>query len=107
VKNLMEDKTLVVKVLGFRSPGRYAVRRLVLAAWDDLSESYPNYSMNLAEIKLAAQISRYSTNFVLPSLVVDEELVCAGRVPTRAEVIVWLEEAIESKCDRQRLNGAG
>lgn len=103
----MEDKTLIVKVLGFRSAGRYAVRRLVLAAWNDLSDRYPNYSMNLAEIKLAAQISRYSTNFVLPSLVINEELVCAGRVPTRAEVKGWLEEAIERKGDRQGLNGAG
>jgi len=34
--------------------------------------------------------------FATPGLVINEQVVCAGRVPTEAEVISWLANALET-----------
>ena len=40
-----------------------------------------------------AEIKKYPI-FGTPGLVIDEKLVCAGRIPNEAEVTTWLADAL-------------
>ena len=42
-----------------------------------------------------AEIKKYPI-LSTPGLVINEKLVCAGRIPTPAEVTTWLANALES-----------
>lgn len=86
---------LNIKILGYRRPARYAIRRIVTAAWGGLSSESPGMDIQIEEISSACEISKYTPVFVMASLVVNEKLVCAGRVPSQEEVRGWLREALE------------
>jgi small redox-active disulfide protein 2 len=42
-----------------------------------------------------AEITKYRL-IATPGLVVNEKVVCAGRIPTEAEVTTWLADALET-----------
>jgi hypothetical protein len=84
-----------VKILGTKSPQRYAVRRAVLAAQECLLAEHPGLQVEITEVKDSQEIQRYTTIFIYPSLVIDEQLVCSGRFPRREEVADWLHRALE------------
>ncbi len=87
-----------VKILSIQYPDRYAVRRLVVAAQQELFPRYPALeTLSISEISDPSGIGKYAQVLVLPSLVIDEKLVCTGRLPTKEEVIAWLRAAIEQK----------
>ena len=86
---------ITVKILSLGDPERYAVRRMVAAAQQELQSQNPQLQMIITEVKNAAQIGRYASFLVRPTLVINEKVVCSGRFPTRDEVIGWLIEAIE------------
>jgi len=75
-------------------PERYAVRRMILSAQNELLEQYPDLAVEIAEVKDPSEIGKYALLLILPSLVINEELVCSGRFPSKEEVLSWLREAL-------------
>ena len=84
-----------VKILGYKTPQRYAVRRAVLAAHDALRAQFPDLQLDVIEVRQRAEMEKYTPVVIYPSLMVNEKLVCVGRVPTRQEVVGWLKRAAE------------
>ena len=85
-----------VKILGLRQPERYAVRRMVLSAQNELQVQYPDLAVEIAEIKDPSEIGKYALVLILPSLVINEKLVCTRRFPAKEEVVNWLREALQT-----------
>jgi hypothetical protein len=83
-----------VKILSYRSPQRYVVRRVILAAQAELQKESPGLRIEIIELKDWVHIEQYTPVLSAPSLVVNEKLVCVGRVPSRQDVIGWLKSAI-------------
>ena len=86
---------LQVKILSYKSPQRFAVRRTLMAAQRVLRSTYPDFGMNITEVKVLSEIEAYTHSIILPSLVVNEKLVCTGRFPKTDEVVGWLEAALK------------
>jgi len=84
-----------VKILGHNIPQRYAVRRAAPAAWNELLREHPGLELDIVELKDLLEIQRYTQVFVYPSLVVNEQLVCVGRLPKKEESISWLRQALD------------
>jgi Thioredoxin domain len=84
---------LNIKILSLGDPERYAVRRLVTAVHQELQARYPHLQISISEVNDANQIGRYASVLVLPTLVINEKVVCSGRFPTREEVAGWLRKA--------------
>ncbi|MDI6768840.1 MAG: thioredoxin family protein [Anaerolineales bacterium] len=85
---------ITVKILALRHPERYAVRRMVLSTLNELHTQYPDLAVEIAEISDPSEIGKYALVLVLPSLVINEKLVCSGRFPSKDEVVAWLREAL-------------
>lgn len=88
---------LIVKILSLGIPERYAVRRLVTAVHQELQSRNPQLQMTISEVNDADQIGRYASVLVMPTLVINEKVVCSGRFPTREEIVGWLHEAASDK----------
>jgi len=84
-----------VKILSYKSPQRYAVKRTLIAAQNDLQNTYPHLEIAVTEVKTVPEMEQYTPVLILPSLVVNEKLVCVDRFPKKDEVIRWLRDAIE------------
>lgn len=82
-----------IKILSLGDPERYAIRRMVTAVHQEIQGRYPQLQMTITEVNDASQIGRYASVLVMPTLVINENVVCSGRFPTREEVAVWLSEA--------------
>lgn len=82
-----------VKILSLGIPERYALRRLVAAAERELLVKIPELQIQIIEVDQASEIGRYARVLVLPTLVINEKVVCSGRYPDREEVVTWLKEA--------------
>jgi hypothetical protein len=85
-----------IKILGYHSAQRYAVRQTVVAVQRELLNKYPDMKMAITEVKDWVHIEQYTSVLPAPSLVVNEKLVCVGRFPSRQEVQGWLRNAIET-----------
>ncbi len=82
-----------IKILSLGDPERYAVRRMLTIVHQEIQWRYPQLQMTITEINDASQIGRYASVLVMPTLVINEKVVCSGRFPTREEITSWLLEA--------------
>jgi Thioredoxin domain len=93
---------LNIKILSLGDPERYAVRRMVTAVQHELQTIDPKLQMNITEVNDAGQIGRFASVLVLPTLVINEKVVCSGRFPTREEIARWLLEAENESSPRRQ-----
>ncbi|MBI4731515.1 MAG: hypothetical protein HY781_05195 [Chloroflexi bacterium] len=84
-----------VKILAYKSPQRYAVRRAVIVAQEELCVQFPALQVDITEVKSRAEIEAYTPVVIYPGLVVNERLVCVGRFPRKGEIVGWLRQALE------------
>lgn len=83
-----------IKILCYRTPVCYSVWRVVQQAINQLSPQFPEVVIKVTMIKDSTEIVKYTHNLVLPSLVINEKLVCAGYIPSKQEVVAWLQVAL-------------
>jgi hypothetical protein len=88
---------LTVKILGLQYPERYVVRRLVAAVQQELLSNSIPVDLEIIEVTDPGEIGKYAFVLVLPTLVIEEKVVCSGRVPAKEEVANWLLEALKEK----------
>ena len=86
---------IYIKILSYKSPQRYAVKQTLRAAQNMMRKSYPDLEITVEEIKTLEEMEKYTPVMILPSLVVNEKLVCAGRFPKKDDVVRWLQDAVE------------
>jgi Thioredoxin domain len=84
---------LIIEILSLGAPERYAVRRMVMAAYQELLKQSPDLEITIREVSDSTQIGKVAFKLVLPTLVVNGKIVCSGRFPTREEVAGWLQQA--------------
>lgn len=87
-----------IKVLG---PGCVNCERVFRAVVATLEEMEAELGKDCPEATLQhitdyGEFLKYGLMFT-PGLVINEKLVCAGRIPTRAEIRQWLTSAVAEK----------
>jgi small redox-active disulfide protein 2 len=87
-------RVLKIKVLGPGCYNCYALEGAVAEALEILMEEEKSIQATLQHIDDPMEISQYPLLFT-PGLVVNEKLVCAGRVPKKEEIIEWLRSGLE------------
>ena len=80
---------LTIKVLG---PGCANCERVYQVAVSAL-QSAGVEGATIEKVTDRAEYPKYGALFT-PGLVVNEKLVCAGRIPSQAEVVTWLINAL-------------
>ena len=86
---------IALKILGYHSAQRYAVRQTVVVAQRILQHEYPELTIVITELKGWVDIEKYTPVLSAPSPVINEKLECVDRFPSRQEVLGWLRSAIE------------
>jgi hypothetical protein len=86
---------LDVKILGIKTPMRYAVRRAVASAEILLRAEYPDLEVEVRELKTEEEISKYTQVLIAPGLVINEKLVYDLWIPSKEMVVGWMREAIK------------
>jgi small redox-active disulfide protein 2 len=84
----MEAEMLTIKILG---PGCDNCKKVEAVA----RQAAANMSVTANFVKVTdwAEIQKYPI-LATPGLVIDEKLVCGGRIPNEAEVSSWLADAM-------------
>jgi small redox-active disulfide protein 2 len=80
---------LSIKILGPGCPNCEQVETLAKQAVSNLA-----LEARIEKITDRAQMQAYNL-LATPGLVVNEKLVCAGRIPGEGEVVTWLIDALE------------
>jgi small redox-active disulfide protein 2 len=82
---------LTIKVLG---PGCSNCQRVEAAARAAVASL--GVDAQIEKVTDYTEMRRYPI-LATPGLVIDEQLVCAGRIPAPAEVVTWLANALEAQ----------
>jgi small redox-active disulfide protein 2 len=86
----MEGNMLNIKILG---PGCDNCKKVEAAARQAAANL--GIQADFQKVTDHDEIYQYPI-FSTPGLVINEQIVCAGRIPTEAEVISWLASALET-----------
>jgi small redox-active disulfide protein 2 len=78
---------LTIKILGSGCANCQKVEAIARKAVADLG-----FQSQVEHIRDYSEIHKYPI-LATPGLVINEKLVCAGRIPTEAEVTTWLADA--------------
>ena len=84
---------LTIKILG---PGCYnchLLERITVIALNGLRTEGLTVDTTITRVKQLPEMEPYEIRLT-PGLVINEQLVCAGRVPSQAEVSHWLRAAL-------------
>lgn len=92
---------LTIKVLGPGCPRCYSAEHAALAALGEIEGEYPQLEATLQHLTDPQAIQAYAL-LTTPGLVINEKLVCAGRIPTKREVVAWLREALPDLSEARR-----
>ena len=84
---------LDIKVLGPGCRNCQLVEQVAMSGLEVLLKETPALEVTLEHIEDMLEIEQYPILFT-PGLVVNEKLVCAGRIPSEQEVIGWLRAAL-------------
>ncbi|HMN11331.1 MAG TPA: thioredoxin family protein [Bellilinea sp.] len=85
---------LRVSILG---PGCFdclAVEETVALGIEQLSQYHLDVDISIEHVQDPLKIREYMPR-ATPGLVIDDKVVCAGRIPSVEEVVKWLERAIQ------------
>jgi len=89
---------LAIKVLGPGCPNCQRVEQNAVEALEVLGEEKPGLEATLQHVTDFNEMMEYDI-LATPGLVVNEEVVCAGRVPKVGEVANWLQEALDGRAE--------
>jgi len=87
---------LNIKVLGPGCVNCYRVEQVAVDALEMLDAE-----ATIQHITEQAEMINYPIMYT-PGLVINEQLVCAGRIPSIKEVISWAEEALAREEEEER-----
>lgn len=87
---------LNIKVLGPGCRKCQLVEQMAAAGLEELLSENPNLEATLEHITDLLEIEQYPV-LSTPALVVNEKVVCAGRVPNKQEMLGWLKQAIQQQ----------
>ena len=84
---------LHVKVLGPGCPRCFSLERAATAALENFRRAHPGLEARLEHVRDPLALLAYNL-LVTPALVINERVVCAGRVPRATEIEAWLQAAL-------------
>jgi hypothetical protein len=87
---------LSLKILGPGCVNCYRVEQVALDALEMLEAE-----ATIQHVTDQAEISKYPVMYT-PGLVINEQLVCAGRIPSIKEVISWAEEVLSQEEEEEQ-----
>ncbi len=84
---------LNIKILGPGCYNCYHLERITVMTLEGLRSEGLAVDSTITRIRHLSEMEPYAIRLT-PGLVINEKLVCAGRVPSREEVSSWLRVAI-------------
>ena len=88
------SRSLQVKVLGPGCVNCKVVEQRAAVALLELIREVRLLKIELIHVEDPVEIQKYPI-LATPGLVINEKVVCAGRSPSRQEILEWLRSAVE------------